>query len=72
MQRTTQLSECCVSAKPTENRPFRAYMHLDLAGQGPADIQMLYYYITSPAKLQAFFPIFCDSGKFCRPAPRDL
>jgi hypothetical protein len=46
--------------------------HQDLAGQVPADIQMLYYYITSPAKLQAFFPIFCDSGKFRRPAPRDL
>jgi len=26
--------------------------HLDLAGQGPADIQMLYYYITSSPKKQ--------------------
>ncbi|MCQ2416272.1 MAG: hypothetical protein MJ071_00465 [Oscillospiraceae bacterium] len=32
-------------------------MHFDLAGQGSADIQMLYYYTTFGAKMQVFLQI---------------
>ena len=46
MQRTTHLSECVVCAGS------RSKLHLDLALQVQADIQMLYYYITSPLKKQ--------------------
>jgi hypothetical protein len=34
--------------------------HYDLAGQAPADIQMLYYYIILPRKKQGVSAIFSD------------
>jgi hypothetical protein len=33
-------------------RDFPEMLHLDLAGQAPADIQMLYYYITLSQEMQ--------------------
>lgn len=57
MQRTTHLSECVVCAGS------RSKLHLDLALQVQADIQMLYYYITSPLKKQGVQRIFSKFRK---------
>ena len=72
MQRTTQVSECLHTAKSTETRFFAHAWHLDLAGQGPADIQMLYYYITGLPKKQALFRIFFNPLKNGLFLPPDL
>ncbi len=60
------------TAKRTENRAFAYAWHLDLAGQGPAATQMLYYYITVFPKKQAFFRIFFNPLKIGPLPPRDL
>lgn len=44
--------------KRTRIRTFQRCVHLDLAGQAPADIQMLYYYIILRQELQGVSAIF--------------
>jgi hypothetical protein len=60
------------TAKARKTVHFAHTWHLDLAGQGPADIQMLYYYITVPPKKQGVLRIFFNSGKKYASPPPDL